>query len=488
MSSLGRKVQTFKDMRKIIEHFTDQGAETDEGLIKPSPQYTEKEIILLDDSPLKAIHQPWNQIVITEYDKADHRITKDAVTRWEKGDLDALDALDDTLLAVIGILEEVRFVDNVPAWIRAGGLTLGREQKETSANGTAAEDKALKGPEGTVTLKELPSHADFAHWYAIPEVKKHWVTKGKEALVRKDIALDHGYSGGVAESPAPSLPKEPSPFEDDPFGDNVSTHANTFAGLREMKNFDETPSRPKSRGSNAGAKSPSAVQQREYSTQQAPTPHNHDLTATHSAGYDMDSIERHLAAIRTDPWRTFQIEDVARFLSNLADNSVPPNSQSGPSTDTTQLNHQAHVLDQVKYRTIRDAVVILEDLSIKEKQALSLELSVLASDQFNVETPAAVSNPTVQQNGKRQNASPSLSQSTVGNSKKQKYTTPRMAKAAARRPNGGHNGGQAGGSGALRPAPHAAKQQPAGGKGKKANKKAKQRMANALASTSQAPQ
>lgn len=475
-------MQTFKDLRKVIEHFTDQGAETDEGLIKLSPQYTEKEIILLDDSPLKAIHQPWNQIVITEYDKADHRITKDAVSRWEKGDLDALDALDDTLLAVIGILEEVRFVDNLPAWIRAGGLTLGRE-KETLTNGTAAEDKALKGAEDTVTLKELPSHADFAHWYAIPEVKKHWVTKGKEALVRKDIALDHGYSGGVAESPAPSLPQEPSPFEDDPFGDNVSNRTNIFAGLREMKNFDETPSRPKSRGSNAGAKSPSAVQKREYSTQQAPTPHNHDLTATHSAGYDMDSIERHLAAIRTDPWRTFQIEDVARFLSNLADNSVPPNSQPGPSTDTTQLNHQAHVLDQVKYRTIRDAVIILEDLSIKEKQALSLELSVLAPTRFNVETPAAVSNSTVQQNGKRQNASPSLSQSTVGNSKKQKYTTPRLAKAAARRPNGGNNGGQTGGS-----APHTARQQPAGGKGKKANKKAKQRMANALASTSQAPQ
>ncbi|KAL7419803.1 hypothetical protein Q5752_005719 [Cryptotrichosporon argae] len=149
-----RKVQTTKDLRKVIAHLDDR--------------FDEKTTVLLDDSPLKAVQQPWSQIVIPEYDAAAHRTSKAAAASPN------LDGIDETLLAVVGVLDALRKVDNVPAWVRAGGLV--RRELELQP----------------VKPAHLPSAEDFAHWYADPEVFQVWVEAGIKALAHKNIELEHG--------------------------------------------------------------------------------------------------------------------------------------------------------------------------------------------------------------------------------------------------------------------------------------------------------
>lgn len=187
-------MQTQKDLRKVIEHLG---------------KYDEKRVVLLDDSPLKGVYQPWSQIVITEYDKPEFKDSKDAIMRLAERTAKSLKVsesepetekeatpaeestdtnasvdpthepgLDTTLLAVIGILEAMRNVKNVPAFVRGGGVL------------TPSAELAIDSSE--VTASTLPSHASFAHWFANAETLNHWTQKGREALERRGIPLEHG--------------------------------------------------------------------------------------------------------------------------------------------------------------------------------------------------------------------------------------------------------------------------------------------------------
>lgn len=194
-----KKVQTQKDLRKVIEHLG---------------KFDEKRIVLLDDSPLKGVYQPWSQIVITEYDKPEFKDSKDAIMRLAertakslkvsesepeveaaKEEKEAASAeesaeasaavdpthepgLDTTLLAVIGILEAMRNVKNVPAFVRGGGIL------------TPSAELTIDSSE--VSASTLPSHATFAHWFSNAETLNYWTQKGHEALQRRDIPLEHG--------------------------------------------------------------------------------------------------------------------------------------------------------------------------------------------------------------------------------------------------------------------------------------------------------
>lgn len=168
--------------------------------------------MLLDDSPAKGVYQPWSQIVITEYDKPEYKDSKDAIMRLTERTAKSLkvsdpepeaeaaekeaspseeptDAtagvdpthepgLDTTLLAVIGILEAMRNVKNVPAFVRGGGIL------------SPSAELAIDSSE--VTASTLPSHATFAHWFANADTLDHWTQKGRAALERRGIPLDHG--------------------------------------------------------------------------------------------------------------------------------------------------------------------------------------------------------------------------------------------------------------------------------------------------------
>lgn len=217
-----KKVQTQKDLRKVIDHLG---------------KYDEKRVVLLDDSPLKGVYQPWSQIVITEYDKPEFMASKEAIMRLAKraqelkittesttsatlpvadsppasaeaassaevASMSKLDleekeerhsgadenpdsntdithepGLDTTLLAVVGILEAMRNVQNVPAFIRGGGIQ--------SPSSTPLVD-------GDVNASTLPSHETFAHWFANAETLDYWTQRGKKALQRRNIELDQG--------------------------------------------------------------------------------------------------------------------------------------------------------------------------------------------------------------------------------------------------------------------------------------------------------
>lgn len=198
-------MQTRKDLRKVIEHF--------------APKYDERSTVLLDDSPLKAVYQPWSQIVIPEYDKPEYNDSRNAAERLESYSQEPVDkdgyrvrayspsqptdvgieslavsnaeakadpasepGMDNILLAVVGILEDMRTVANVPAWMRAGGI-----QKPTGDRLDAT---------GEVTLETLPSFKDYVHWYAEPTTHAYWVERGKAALKRKGIELAHGLPEG----------------------------------------------------------------------------------------------------------------------------------------------------------------------------------------------------------------------------------------------------------------------------------------------------
>lgn len=141
-------------------------------------------MILLDDSPLKAVNQPWNQIVLPEFDKTEYHQAK-AHFPFKDMDRDPKD-MDQALLAVIGILDTLRGVENVPAWVRAGGLNSPLCDVESLINQRATED----GME--VSLEQLPSHQSFAHWFANDEILRGWIMRGKEVLARRGIEVDPG--------------------------------------------------------------------------------------------------------------------------------------------------------------------------------------------------------------------------------------------------------------------------------------------------------
>lgn len=173
MLMAGRKVQTVKDLRKVVAAYADAD---------------EKTTVLLDDSPLKAVHQPWSQIIIPEFDKPEFDAARRASRHlWRAADgmpdaalADGADeeGMDNILLGVIGILEAMRHVPNVPAWIRAGHIH--------------SPFNLIDNATTEVTLADLPTYESFTPWFKDPAVHAHWVQKGREALTRCNIPVSHG--------------------------------------------------------------------------------------------------------------------------------------------------------------------------------------------------------------------------------------------------------------------------------------------------------
>ncbi|KAK6906945.1 hypothetical protein I203_100934 [Kwoniella mangroviensis CBS 8507] len=173
-----RKVQTTKDLRKVLDHLRHLSSDTNQ----PLWDFDEKRIVLLDDSPLKAIYQPFNQLVIPEFGKDEYQNSK--LAAFSPGLQEG--SLDQTLLAVIGILDELRYVNNVPFWIKSGGL-LDPNGLPLSVSVDSKEDKKIQ-------LEHLPTHDSFTHWFSNKEIFDGWVEQGKIALKEKGIDIKHGIS------------------------------------------------------------------------------------------------------------------------------------------------------------------------------------------------------------------------------------------------------------------------------------------------------
>ena len=363
-------MQTFKDLRKVIT----QLGELDQPDDRPPLIYDEKRIFLLDDSPLKAVNQPWNQLVVPEYDKPQWNDSKDAI---QADDLEG-SKMDRILLAVIGILEELKTVENLPAWVRSGGLMAGIDDREADQGDEKSEIESAVGrlsvdPENRVSLDDLPSHAEFTHWYSVPKVVDKWVSKGKAALEARGIEVDHGLKKdgrGVhqvqrAKSPpghypsayrpnarawSPSVPNSPAAGSSSPIRMwSPSRPANEEESFHQYRDRSRAPSSPpfsrrgmhtqlqdyedfeaavaEPSGNSAGPSHelnpvfdmPTKARKggdRGNSAQKA----NSDITTKVRNGTD-----RYRGA-KIDSWRTFKAIDVSTYLSDVADRILPNSS------------------------------------------------------------------------------------------------------------------------------------------------------------------
>jgi hypothetical protein len=138
---------------------------------------------------------------------------------------------DETLLAVVGILDEVKFQSNVASWVRENGLRgphptrnlvgfdafpqeivsttsdggsvdsgrIGEGKKrrvdaavvETPAMDDESEDRgSLRPPTNVKQNQENVSETPL--WFDNPPTMQHWVDRGRKALAILGIPIEHG--------------------------------------------------------------------------------------------------------------------------------------------------------------------------------------------------------------------------------------------------------------------------------------------------------
>ncbi|THV04710.1 hypothetical protein K435DRAFT_850568 [Dendrothele bispora CBS 962.96] len=240
-----QKSQTTKDLAQIWTAFPSHSANT---------------TCLLDDSPRKARRQPWNHLCIHEYDtklrsrdigiwkslsltlsdsknarkkqkKKEKIREKKAAAERDTTNVSSIDILDSetisplpslherdinldssyanydkTLLAIIGILEEIKSQTNVLGWIRAGGLgrikplssrplplpSLASECGMVNRDENENEVKDNDEIEEDGRSKLLEAHDT---WFEQPQVVEAWADKGRHALGELGIEIIHGVQG-----------------------------------------------------------------------------------------------------------------------------------------------------------------------------------------------------------------------------------------------------------------------------------------------------
>jgi hypothetical protein len=112
---------------------------------------------------------------------------------------------DETLLAVIGVLEAMKDESNVAGWIRAGGLqgaqddsTPGDDHDSIASSREASEDESAAGNDAKrsdVSKAALPtprSDESPEMWFENAATLGYWVARGKEAITALGIMPDAG--------------------------------------------------------------------------------------------------------------------------------------------------------------------------------------------------------------------------------------------------------------------------------------------------------
>jgi len=114
---------------------------------------------------------------------------------------------DETLLAVIGILDEVKEQSNVAAWIRAGGLwgpvnlrPPPPAQPSPSAPNTevggAGNDTTLSQDQNQgISPSEIIPSADKVVWFDHEPTFVYWARRGRKAVHELGIEVVHGVTG-----------------------------------------------------------------------------------------------------------------------------------------------------------------------------------------------------------------------------------------------------------------------------------------------------
>ncbi|KAJ7705551.1 hypothetical protein B0H17DRAFT_1038291 [Mycena rosella] len=204
-----RKTQTTKDLR------TPWGA---------FPAHDVRTTVLLDDSVRKAHLHPNNHVCVLEYlqetrardlvvwqtsefggalsekPKKKRRSNKKQSVSAEDAVLDSAVHLasapptkyDETLLAVVGILETLKTEGNVAEWMRGGGLLA-----DTAAGNTV--EQMDKSPDSLASqMAGLTVAATQPLWFTSEPVVRHWVGVGVHALEALRIDVVPGIQGEIS--------------------------------------------------------------------------------------------------------------------------------------------------------------------------------------------------------------------------------------------------------------------------------------------------
>lgn len=106
---------------------------------------------------------------------------------------------DETLLAIIGILDALKLESNVASWIRAGGLWAGYSTAEPLSDASSDMEMGSDAEHRTKTRRR-DGDADVSwskkdleqRWYANPDVLDHWAARGRSALDTLQIPISSG--------------------------------------------------------------------------------------------------------------------------------------------------------------------------------------------------------------------------------------------------------------------------------------------------------
>ncbi|KAG6373677.1 hypothetical protein JVT61DRAFT_6348 [Boletus reticuloceps] len=243
--TLDRKALTTKDLTKPWDLFASALApENFDGHSAVSPQsriiHSALTTLLLDDSPHKAVLQPYSHVCIPEYDstRRQHDLRSFLATREHKKgkrknqveatthstdpmipeplpltELAEKESYDVILLAVIGILETMKLQSNVAGWIRSGGLWATQERGEEGGSldpelhsvaeirGSKTVSNAAVRAGNDASSKSHPAaRSEQAHpqariWFNDSSVVAFWVARGRRALMELGIPAVHGMTG-----------------------------------------------------------------------------------------------------------------------------------------------------------------------------------------------------------------------------------------------------------------------------------------------------
>ncbi|UZJ55916.1 hypothetical protein CBS101457_005236 [Exobasidium rhododendri] len=188
--------------------------------------YGQHNTLLLDDSVDKARLQPFNHILLPEFDQSraqktiyalrksssEANVEQEEEERNDLGEVKGSDderrdvkikrkkkrgsEVDDVLLQVIGVLEHARFQANVSSWIRFGGLgDFGGMQKEhpyyleDDLDGLQVSDDLVEEVAAYFSSSATPQHGPHLRATTEQRTEAFWAEEGKAALKRHNISL-----------------------------------------------------------------------------------------------------------------------------------------------------------------------------------------------------------------------------------------------------------------------------------------------------------
>ncbi|KAJ7054155.1 hypothetical protein C8F01DRAFT_497406 [Mycena amicta] len=188
-----------------LKAFSSQKTPTTKDLVTPwkaFPSHNAQTTLLLDDSVRKAHRHPFNHVCVPEY-SADFRRRDLSVLHASKGPSKLLarvkaggesatvtaavpKTFDETLLAVVGILETLKLQDSVASWIEKGGLVVPSDNHEQPT------PDALVGQLSSLTLNASPELSTPSTWFEREETVRHWADQGRHALAALQIDVVAG--------------------------------------------------------------------------------------------------------------------------------------------------------------------------------------------------------------------------------------------------------------------------------------------------------